>query len=64
MKNDTDIVSPGGKYMREIRRNRARGVARSEARSTSPIDSDLVENPPGEITGRLEAKGRSLQGLR
>lgn len=40
-----------------------RRAARSEARSTSPIDNDLVENPP-EITDRLEAKGRYLQDLR
>jgi len=64
MKNDTDTVPPGGKYMREIRRNRARDCAIGGS-INSPIGDDLVENhSPGEITDGLEARRRYLQDLR
>lgn len=65
MKNDTETrFALGGNYMREIlERNRARGCAIGSS-IDSPTGDDLVENPPGEITGRLEARRRYLQDLR
>ena len=66
MKNDTDAVPPGGKYMREIQRNRAERPLRDRIGSIdSAIGDDLAENPSERNNRQVRSeKRRYLQDLR